>query len=252
LSPEYAALQASLLRECAGVHLDLMQWSQARRDAAALRDLCRRLGDEKGVTDAINLLGLAAKSSNQWKRARAYFDEAMQNFEQLHDTVGIANAHNNLGLIEYLDHRGDKGAAAVHMRETLRLRRTLGDARGVAEAFINLGALAQARGDLDEAHHYYAEALDTETSLNHIFGIGRALCNIGEVAEARAELTRAFRCYVAAQSLFEIAGVAYQQYSSERAAPLDATVKNAPALRQAARRLAERGDIKALITWTEE
>jgi predicted ATPase len=249
LPPEYDALRTALLRECAGLHLDLLQWSDARGAADAMRLLCARQNDEKGLADAINLLGLAAKGQNQWARARRAFDHAREKFEALHDTPGLANAHNNLGLIEYLNTRGNKVLAREHLGKALRLRWELSDARGVAETFINLGALAQQRGDYDEAGRYYSEALGIEARLRHIFGVGRALCNLGEIAEERGHEARAFRLYVAAKSLFEIAGVAYQKYSAERADHLESFPADTLSQRAQARRFAQQGALDELIAW---
>jgi predicted ATPase/Tfp pilus assembly protein PilF len=249
LSEEYDARRVDLLREAAGVSLDLMHWDDARENADALHHLCRRLGDERGLAAAVNLLGLAAKSARQWKRAREYFARALTAFERQGDIVGAANVCNNLGLIEYLDARGDKAAAQVHLHEALRLRRELDDARGVAEACINLGALAQQRNDLDEAEHYYREALGIELHLYHLFGVGRALCNLGEIAEERDAFDSAFRLYVAAQSLFEVSGVAYRNYSAECAARLEAYIPAPQELRKAADHLVQRGEIAQLVEW---
>lgn len=249
LPPDFDALRTSLLRECAGLHLDLLQWSRAQQSADAMHALCASQNDEKGLAEATNLIGLAAKGQQKWAHARRAFQTAREKFEAIGDVPGLANANNNLGLIEYLNARGNKIKAAEHLREALRLRWESSDVRGVAEVFINLGALAQQRGDHDEAARYYSEALGMETRLRHIFGVGRALCNLGEIAEERGDDARAFRLYVAAQSLFEIAGVAYQKYSAERACHLE----NNPALtlsqRVQARRLAQNGALDELVEW---
>jgi predicted ATPase/Tfp pilus assembly protein PilF len=249
LPSDYDARRIDLLRESAGVSLDLMQWEHARKNADELYRHCRHQNDEKGLAAAANLLGLAAKSARQWKRAREYFARALEAFEQQGDTIGAANARNNLGLIEYLDARGDKAAARVHLHETLRLRWELGDARGVAEAFVNLGALSQQRNDLDEAERYYREALGIELRLNHLFGVGRALCNLGEIAESHDAFGSAYRLYVAAQSLFEASGVAYRSYSAECVARLTAHVQSPQELRKTADHLVQHGEIVQLVSW---
>jgi predicted ATPase len=249
LPPEYGSIRSSLLREAAGVHLDLMQWDHALRDATELRKLSEELGDPKGATDAINLLGLAAKSQRQWKRAREYFAQASTEFENIGDTVGLAHTQNNLGLIEYLDPRGNKKAAGNYFREALRLRFELNDTRGVAEAFINLGALEQQNQNWDSAERYYREALDIEQRLQHIFGIGRALCNLGEIAENRGRREQAFRLFIAAQCLFEQAGIAYQEYSCSCAARLATGLRNATSLRAEARHLVGNEKMDDLIEW---
>jgi non-specific serine/threonine protein kinase len=250
LPESYDALHIELLRESAGVHLDLMEWDEARQNADLLHKLSKRTHNRKGLAEAANLRGLAAKSARKWERARKYFAQALKAFEELEDAAGRANVHNNLGLIEYLDSKGDKVLSKTHLHQALSLRWELNDVRGVAEAFINLGALAQQRQDLDEAGRYYLEALGMEARLNHAFGVGRALCNLGEVVEERGETERAFRLYVAAHSLFEISGAAYCQYTATRSGNLGAKIAEAAALRSAATEMAQRNEIEALITWS--
>jgi predicted ATPase len=250
LPETYDALRMELLRETAGVHLDLMEWGESRQSADLLHELSRRMGDRKGLAEAANLRGLAAKSARKWQSARKYFAQALKAFEELEDTAGRANVHNNLGLIEYLDGKGDKGVSKSHLHQALSLRWELNDVRGVAEAFVNLGALAQQHQDLDEAGRYYLEALGMEARLNHAFGVGRALCNLGEVVEESGDIERAFRLYVAAQSLFEISGAAYCEYTATRSENLAAQVNGAAALRQAAAEMARHNEIEALIAWS--
>jgi predicted ATPase/Tfp pilus assembly protein PilF len=249
LPDTYDAQRVELLRESAGVALDLMQWEHAREHSTALQRLCRKRGDDKGLAAAVNLLGLAAKNVRQWKRARTYFARALDGFEKQGDTIGAANARNNLGLIEYLDERGDRAVAQAQFEETLRLRRELNDARGVAETYINLGALAQQRSDLDDAERYYRAALVIELRLQHLFGVGRALCNLGEIAEERTQLAEACRLFIAAQSLFETSGAAYRTYSAERAARLAAHVRVPDELKKNADRLAQAGEMESLVEW---
>src|SRR5690606_12995400 len=124
-----------------------------------LAELASVLKDAKGVAEATNLRGLAAKSMEQWDQARKMFSEAAKMFEQIGDGFGVANCHNNMGLVEYLNEEGDADAAGKHFQAALSIRGQLGDARGVAEACVNLGALAQKRKELDTAEEFYGKAL---------------------------------------------------------------------------------------------
>ena len=93
-------------------------------------------------------------------------------------------------------------------------------------------------------------ALAAETQLQHFFGVGRALCNLGEIAEEDGQPERALRLYVAARTLFEETGVAYQQYTSQRMAHLSGEVETSlDEIRLEARRMARAGMLQELAKW---
>lgn len=249
-TPSRAELQVALLREHAGLSLDLLEWDKARESATALLRYSRRRRHEGDIAAAINLLGLAAKGEGDWSQARAHFVEARTRFEREGNVIGLANVDNNLALVEYLDEAGDKMRAAHYLREALRLRKKAGDRRAVAEAHINLGALAQQNGQLPKARRHYLLALRIEARLEHVFGVGRALCNLGEVAEGQGEISQALRLYGAARALFEEIGVAYQNYTAQKLAALLSESETRPQEIQAhARELARTGALEELSNW---
>lgn len=104
--------------------------------------------------------------------------------------------------MELNDPGGDKEAAARHLNEALRLRRELGDARGLVETLNNLGNLAFAVEDWGQARRCYGEALGHEQALRHTFGVARALSNMGEVATEQGKGQNACRLFAAAERLF--------------------------------------------------
>ncbi len=243
-------LRFALLCEHAGMSLDLLEWEKAREGAQAFLAHCRQRRCKPGIAAAVNLLGLAAKGEGNWSQAREHFDRALELFASGDDSVGLANVHNNLGLIEYLDEAGDKNSAADHLQRALRLRRQANDRRAVAETHLNLGALAQQSAQLQKARRHYLVALKIEARLEHAFGIGRALCNLGEIAEEQGEVLRALHLYVAAQTMFEEIGVAYQDYASQRLAELSGEMKICSnEIHDCARQLVRASALEELLHW---
>jgi predicted ATPase/DNA-binding SARP family transcriptional activator len=243
-------LYPALLREHAGLSLDVLEWKKARTSAAAFLKISRKTRRRDDIAAATNLLGLAAKGEGDWAQARKHFAAARELFAAENDVAGMANTFNNLGLVEYLDEAGDKNAAADFLQKTLRLRRKARDRRAVAETHVNLGALAQQSGQWEKARRHYLVALKIEVHLGHLFGIGRALCNLGEVEEEQGKVMRALRMYLAARTLFEEIGVAYQTYTSQRLAALSGEVTTCPEnIRAHARELVRAGDWEELARW---
>jgi predicted ATPase len=242
--------QRDLLREHAGLSLDLLEWDKARASAQAFLAHCRKRRHKPDIAAATNLLGLAAKGEKNWSQARRHFVLARELFAAEADAIGLANAHNNLGLIEYLDEAGDKSVAQQHLQEALHLRRTAGDRRAVAEAHVNLGALVQHGGQYSTARRHYLVALKIEAHLEHAFGVGRALCNLGEIAEEQGDVSRALHLYIAARALFGEIGVAYQNYTDQRLAALAGERKvSLEEIHAHARELVREGMLKELAHW---
>jgi tetratricopeptide (TPR) repeat protein len=94
--------------------------------AEEARALFAALGDPEGQARAENLLGQAAMEERDFAAARRHFEPALRHFEAAGDATGAAIVRNNLGLVERRDDAGDKEAAARHLAEALRLRRSTG------------------------------------------------------------------------------------------------------------------------------
>jgi predicted ATPase/class 3 adenylate cyclase len=195
-------LMAQLFNERAGLHLDEREPTAARELAEGALALFQSVQDGRGQAQAHNLLGLAALDEAEWQAARAELEIARQLFGQADDQPGVAAALTNLGVAEYSDPAGNREQAAARWKETLQLRHQLGDARGIAEASNNLGALALDNGDLESAQRLQSDALEQEQALRHIFGVARSLYNLGEVALLRGDVTRSARLSAAAACLF--------------------------------------------------
>ena len=92
--------------------------------------------------------------------------------------------------------QGDSDAATSLFEESLLLRRELGDRIGSAAALVSLGNAASVRCEYAGARLLYEESLALFRQLEDKQGISSALVNLGNVAKAQSD-------YAAAHSLFE-------------------------------------------------
>jgi tetratricopeptide (TPR) repeat protein len=103
---------------------------------------------------------------------------------------------------------GDNSPEVVALlEESLALYRTLGNARGVARALMNLGNLKRRHGELDEAEGMFRQALALYKEIGATFGHGGALLNLGDLHAARGDRE-------AARSFFEQAREISRRQSS--------------------------------------
>jgi predicted ATPase len=206
-------LRAELLRERAGLHLDLRESAAARQRAQEALAAFAQSGDARGQAQAENLLGQAAVMESAFAEAREHYTRALAHHEQAGDAVEAAIIHNNLGILEYTDPAGDRGRSQQQLEEALRLRRAHDDRRGMAETLNNLGELSHYRQDWAAARRHYTESLRLRQPLGDPYGVAIVLSNLGEVAEAQGQLERACRFYAAAEQLFDEAQSPHAAYS---------------------------------------
>jgi serine/threonine protein kinase/Tfp pilus assembly protein PilF len=75
---------------------------------------------------------------------------------------------------------GDPAAAVASYNEALQIRREIGDKRGVGDTLMDLGTLYSDRGQIDEALKLYKESLQIQRDLGDELNKGKCLQNIGE------------------------------------------------------------------------
>lgn len=203
-----ADLRADLLRERAGLHLDLRETFSARLRAEDALALSLMQGDTVRHAKAENLLGQAAMFEERFAEARERFARALEEFTRAGLTVEVANLRTNLGVAERRDRSGTAAereerlrAAKEHLEEALRLRRELQDCRGLAETLNSLGALAFEMGDLGRAEEFYREALACEQELKNTLEVALLLSNLGEVADRCGDALEAVRLFLSSERL---------------------------------------------------
>jgi len=75
---------------------------------------------------------------------------------------------------------GDPAAAVASYNEALQIRREIGDKRGVGDTLMDLGTLYSDRGQIDDALKLYKESLQIQRDLGDDLNKGKCLQNIGE------------------------------------------------------------------------
>ncbi len=116
-----------------------------------------------------------------WHHARTYEDLETLYRETLAKNPEAAMAHNNLGI--FLDSRGDRDEALLHLQEAVRLDPDF------CEAQYNLGTALSVRGRTEEAIGAYQQAIRIEPDNQ------KAHNNLGNAYLQRGEITQAVEQY---------------------------------------------------------
>jgi DNA-binding NtrC family response regulator/predicted ATPase len=101
---------------------------------------------------------------------------------------------------------GDYARAAEHHAEALRLRREIGDTRGVAGSLNNLGVIAHDRARYGEAEAYFTEALPNWRATGDHEGLALSLNNLGRTRRFQGDFDQAKALADEAFALFQASG----------------------------------------------
>jgi len=156
----------------------------------------RARADRDGRMRAVNLLGAIAWEHGRLDDAERCFGEALELARSLDDTLMAAHASNNLASVAHLRNRPDLALSLY--RSALLAYQRLGDRRGTAQTYHNLGLVFRQMADWNEAEGAALQAVRHaeqvgEGSLIALTVMGRAELSLdrGELDLARRELERA-------------------------------------------------------------
>ncbi len=158
----------------------------------------RARADSDGRMRAMNLLGAVAFEQGRLEDAERCFGEALELARVVDDTRMAANASNNLASVAHLRNRPDLALSLY--RTALLAYQRLGDRRGTAQTYHNLGLTFRQQRDWMDAEAAALQAVRHaeevgEGSLMALAVMGRAEIHLdrGELDLARQELSRAER-----------------------------------------------------------
>jgi tetratricopeptide (TPR) repeat protein len=194
-------------------------------------------GDLDGRMRALNLLGVLAFERGHLAEAEEYLAEALRLATHLDDSLVAARACNNLASVLHLRGRPDE-AVGLYRGALLSYQR-LGDRRGTAETYHNLGLTYRQMAEYQEADKAISQAVRHaefvgEPALMALPVTGRAELRVeaGDAAVAQPELDRAAALALRAEDVVGVAEVvrvralaALRQGDPEAAARLAETAR---------------------------
>ena len=176
---------------------------------ALARELCERshtiavdIGDRVLAAEALNALAGFDLESGAMHAAREKFHQALE--------LGGSNAHlrgraeQNLGILANV--QGDPAEAMAHYRQSLLSFESIGDDRGCAIAYHNLGMVSADCERWDDADRYFRLSLGIARAIGDIHLQGLGLLNHAEVHLARRDHEQARQDAESALGIFDQLG----------------------------------------------
>ena len=155
-------------------------------------DICRELGDRKGVILQLTALYAHARWLGDYQVAREWGEQTLHACRELGDKAAIAAALSNLAAI--LSLLGHYQEAQARLEQASAMFAEMDDATGMAWCFNHLGDVALELGDIAEARRLYEAGADIFRRTDNRWGLARSACDLGHLAceEANYDSARAF------------------------------------------------------------
>jgi tetratricopeptide (TPR) repeat protein len=165
----------------------------------------RKLGNQRGVAEALSEAGVTLVWQGEATLAFARLEEALSLYRKAGDRWGEAQVLYRLGgtLVDYsCDSRGRD-----MLEESAKILEDLGEKYLYVYVLISLGVTETQLGNYSSARSHLEQGLAVATEIKHPDGIADALTNLGDVCRIQGE-------YLTAQSHLEAAYRAYQEQGS--------------------------------------
>jgi tetratricopeptide (TPR) repeat protein len=196
------AIVAESLRRSGVVHHRRSQPVLARQMCEQSHRIALDIGDSVLAAEALNALAGFDLESGSMHSARERFHEALE--------LGGGSPHlrarteQNLGILANV--QGEPEEAMAHYRESLLSFESIGDDRGCAIAYHNLGMVCADCERWDDADRYFRLSLGIARALGDIHLEGLGLLNHAEVLVARQEYEEARQNAETALGIFDQLG----------------------------------------------
>ena len=189
-----ALLGQSLLMNALG---DLGGACLAAEESAAI---CRELGDQAGLGEALTLIGFTLVWQGEANPGQARLEEALAICRKAGDRWGEAQALYRLGSF-LADYAGDPTGRAM-LEESAAILEGLRERYVLTSVLISLGIVDAGFGDYAAAGARFEQGLAIAREIEHPWGMADALTNLGcvcriagEYSNAQSHLEKALRVY---------------------------------------------------------
>jgi len=109
----------------------------AQKNQQEALDTCRKIGNQRCVSDALNSIGIAFKDQMDFTNARQAYEQSVAIRRETGDRIGEAVSLNNIAVLLY--QQGKFAAARKLYEQSLAITQEIGEKRGIARALTKFG-----------------------------------------------------------------------------------------------------------------
>jgi signal transduction histidine kinase len=158
---------------------------------------------EQNIHQTVNVLilrGINEYYSGDFEGAIGYYYQALDLAEQFHDSVCLASANRNLGIV--YDELEDYNEAINYYQKSLAISRSIRDSVQIGKSFQNIAISYQNKKELSKAKEYVGEASLIASSLKDTTMIIHLTNILGTIAYYQEKLDESLEYYLKALELY--------------------------------------------------
>ena len=156
------------------------------------------------LTETYMLLATVYQIKSNYDEALQYNYLARELAQEIQDTLRLANAYNNIGLV--MDEQGYHAEAATNYNKAHEFYKQLHDDERMAIVSLNLGVVYKELGDFTSSLKNYQEAQEMFKSLNNAYAVAVCKVNLGSVYNELEQYDSAIKYSSQAESEFNNQG----------------------------------------------
>ena len=205
-------VRAKALYGAASMAWSQSDWERATELSEESLILCREMGDKKGITVSLHILGVVAWEKGNRERAVELIEESSALRREIGDKRSIASSLIVLGRLAGL--QGNYKRATILCEESLNLSRELGNNGGIGASLFNLGLVALSKKDYRRAAPLFEKSIALFQEIGNKGYIANLLQRFGYLAVAGEQFERGARLFGAVEILRE--SISFPVFSFEQ------------------------------------
>lgn len=152
-----------------------------------------KLGYNKGVYGALNLLGNASFIICDYEKAHSYFIDSIKIAEEMKDDKSLAFGLNNIGIILFRLKKFEK--ALDYYNKSLKIKLKSDNKASISTTYNNIGLICYNLKKYDEALKYFKKSIKIDKEIDNRHAICRELNNIGLVWKFKGDLKKSLKSF---------------------------------------------------------
>ncbi len=163
-------------------------------------------GVVRGKVGTLNALGLVYQEIGKYRKAVEYFSHAVNWYRATHDSVGLALALENLGMVYFEmipEGRIFADSALAYYEQSIAFLEKAGRSRAAADGYNNKGLVYERIGNINDALSSFTKALELHGASGSSIGEATAHSNIANLFMIKQDHGKAVAHYETAINLIE-------------------------------------------------
>ncbi|MBN1216782.1 MAG: tetratricopeptide repeat protein [Candidatus Lokiarchaeota archaeon] len=186
------------------IYQNFSQYNDSLRCSRFILEFSNNENNKYWKSIALRNIGHSINNLGQNLEALAYYERALEIYEELSDKDGIASCMNDIAWI--YKKKGKYSEALHYMEKALKIVSDLGNSRSISVFLNSIGDIYRFQGEYKKALKNYKQALIITEKLSDLHNKSVLINNIGNIYKFQHNLDKALEQYKISSQIFELLG----------------------------------------------